>query len=99
MQKFIVRACVSFLALVALCVFSTCVSAQAVPGGGDGGDNNTPVEPAPIQDNELTTLGGDTLGAGEEFQFLDADEAIPDCLLYTSPSPRDATLSRMPSSA
>ena len=25
--------------------------------------------------------------------------AIRDCLLYTSPSPRDATLSRMPSSA
>ena len=24
---------------------------------------------------------------------------VPDCLLYTSPSPRDATLSRMPSSA
>ena len=24
---------------------------------------------------------------------------IEDCLLYTSPSPRDATLSRMPSSA
>ena len=24
---------------------------------------------------------------------------IPSCLLYTSPSPRDATLSRMPSSA
>ena len=24
---------------------------------------------------------------------------IPNCLLYTSPSPRDATLSRMPSSA
>ena len=24
---------------------------------------------------------------------------IKDCLLYTSPSPRDATLSRMPSSA
>ena len=24
---------------------------------------------------------------------------LPDCLLYTSPSPRDATLSRMPSSA
>ena len=24
---------------------------------------------------------------------------IPTCLLYTSPSPRDATLSRMPSSA
>ena len=28
-----------------------------------------------------------------------ADETINICLLYTSPSPRDATLSRMPSSA
>ena len=27
------------------------------------------------------------------------DEQYKDCLLYTSPSPRDATLSRMPSSA
>ena len=26
-------------------------------------------------------------------------ESFPSCLLYTSPSPRDATLSRMPSSA
>ena len=26
-------------------------------------------------------------------------EKVKDCLLYTSPSPRDATLSRMPSSA
>ena len=28
-----------------------------------------------------------------------ARNAFPSCLLYTSPSPRDATLSRMPSSA
>ena len=28
-----------------------------------------------------------------------ASDPLPDCLLYTSPSPRDATLSRMPSSA
>ena len=27
------------------------------------------------------------------------DKEISSCLLYTSPSPRDATLSRMPSSA
>ena len=27
------------------------------------------------------------------------EEILIDCLLYTSPSPRDATLSRMPSSA
>ena len=30
--------------------------------------------------------------------LLSAEQAV-DCLLYTSPSPRDATLSRMPSSA
>ena len=29
----------------------------------------------------------------------DDDTSIGTCLLYTSPSPRDATLSRMPSSA
>ena len=29
----------------------------------------------------------------------ESDEETTDCLLYTSPSPRDATLSRMPSSA
>ena len=39
-------------------------------------------------------FGSDGLG----LQFHDAGEA-QFCLLYTSPSPRDATLSRMPSSA
>ena len=29
----------------------------------------------------------------------DGDGIVDTCLLYTSPSPRDATLSRMPSSA
>ena len=36
------------------------------------------------------TMGDTIVYAGVKFQF---------CLLYTSPSPRDATLSRMPSSA
>ena len=31
--------------------------------------------------------------------LLQEDNKIRSCLLYTSPSPRDATLSRMPSSA
>ena len=31
--------------------------------------------------------------------FPSEDNQYKDCLLYTSPSPRDATLSRMPSSA
>ena len=43
-------------------------------------------------------------GAGEGLQLLLLDLVIVvrvdrPCLLYTSPSPRDATLSRMPSSA
>ena len=32
-------------------------------------------------------------------QYDKLDEMVNGCLLYTSPSPRDATLSRMPSSA
>ena len=36
----------------------------------------------------------------ETREWLEAlDAIIEHCLLYTSPSPRDATLSRMPSSA
>ena len=30
---------------------------------------------------------------------IGVNDSSPSCLLYTSPSPRDATLSRMPSSA
>ena len=44
------------------------------------------------------TIHGKTYQTQEEY-----DEALSEflngCLLYTSPSPRDATLSRMPSSA
>ena len=35
----------------------------------------------------------------EALELTPQDQPILDCLLYTSPSPRDATLSRMPSSA
>ena len=39
------------------------------------------------------------LDAGEEKKVLETmKQRVQDCLLYTSPSPRDATLSRMPSS-
>ena len=45
----------------------------------------------------------DVFPSDENHQKLSAfDEPLPQnttCLLYTSPSPRDATLSRMPSSA
>ena len=36
---------------------------------------------------------------GFDSSFLEFRRIYPFCLLYTSPSPRDATLSRMPSSA
>ena len=46
------------------------------------------------------------VGIGEHSNIVEAIEEelnmiakYQDCLLYTSPSPRDATLSRMPSSA
>ena len=43
----------------------------------------------------------DQLSSSEEgSDKQDAEQQLPPaCLLYTSPSPRDATLSRMPSSA
>ena len=52
-----------------------------------------------ILNNEEGT--GDTDGDGSpDYLDLDSDnDGCYDCLLYTSPSPRDATLSRMPSSA
>ena len=43
----------------------------------------------------VSIIGGDF--PQQELDFM-ASRGI-DCLLYTSPSPRDATLSRMPSSA
>ena len=38
-------------------------------------------------------------GIGVIHRNLSISDQLLDCLLYTSPSPRDATLSRMPSSA
>ena len=49
---------------------------------------------------EAPTLGPDDLDAGGNLVVPPFVEPhIHLCLLYTSPSPRDATLSRMPSSA
>ena len=41
----------------------------------------------------------DRANVGFAKQAFQADTNISDCLLYTSPSPRDGLLSRMPSSA
>ena len=42
-------------------------------------------------------MGG--VGDSQAVQVVDAFVPVVDCLLYTSPSPRDGLLSRMPSSA
>ena len=39
------------------------------------------------------------LPGGNRVEIIIIDDGSKDCLLYTSPSPRDTRLSRMPSSA
>ena len=50
-----------------------------------------------VKDGELIVIVGPS-GCGKS-TLLRMVAGLEDCLLYTSPSPRDATLSRMPSSA
>ena len=42
---------------------------------------------------------GVAIASGPRKAYLEHPEEYTDCLLYTSPSPRDRSLSRMPSSA
>ena len=59
-----------------------------------------------IQNSDLATVTAILKKINNQWKFSwmhrssgDSDPSLWDCLLYTSPSPRDATLSRMPSSA
>ena len=61
----------------------SCGAVTAAVGGGDNGYN---------LNHLLSHITPAITAAGDA-------ASITDCLLYTSPSPRDATLSRMPSSA
>ena len=81
----------------------------------DGGTATGTVNVTVDQVNDPGTFGGALIGGGNEdagpvagtATFTDAIDGFTTpnfaiataCLLYTSPSPRDATLSRMPSSA
>ena len=53
------------------------------------------------QGNKVAVLLEGRDGAGKSGTIREFTQYLPPytCLLYTSPSPRDATLSRMPSSA
>ena len=56
---------------------------------------STIVTPDMLSQKQLDMLG---VESKEDIKASKIKKLIP-CLLYTSPSPRDATLSRMPSSA
>ena len=52
-----------------------------------------------IELNDGSSQGNIQIVAPGELTNYESDVKALTCLLYTSPSPRDATLSRMPSSA
>ena len=51
------------------------------------------------KDEEIEAIAGALVAAVEADHAIRHRPGMYTCLLYTSPSPRDATLSRMPSSA
>ena len=58
------------------------------------------VIPKPIKEEKIEcAIDEEVVGCESEAFKQDAINYFTGCLLYTSPSPRDATLSRMPSSA
>ena len=63
-------------------------------GGAEGAIDAANVLKPALARGEIQCIGATTLD--EYRKYIEKDSA---CLLYTSPSPRDATLSRMPSSA
>ena len=68
---------------------------------GDLGKGLQKLRAGALEPEELTPLVSDARELYDRLTLLrfKAHEFSYDCLLYTSPSPRDATLSRMPSSA
>ena len=71
---------------------------------------NDPIYPMTYKDTGLPLTKVDILGATEKYLSMCSEPLLPyctwgdgdsldSCLLYTSPSPRDLSTSRMPSSA
>ena len=80
------------LVLTTLVILESLASLQAL-------DFNKDVRPL-LASKCYACHGPDEEGRKAKLRLDIREEALEnDCLLYTSPSPRDATLSRMPSSA
>ena len=78
------------------------LSAFSVPGDVDGDGDIDFITPKNMGSDILVNNGQTWTRVQTNVQIDTNNASIADhnnCLLYTSPSPRDATLSRMPSSA
>ena len=66
-----------------------------------GGPQSVYEENSPKITRQIFDLGLPIFGIcyGQQLMCQELGGSVESCLLYTSPSPRDATLSRMPSSA
>ena len=80
---------------LALAMASALALTLAACGGGS--DNNDPVAETPVVEDPVA--GGPDVPEVPEVPPIDVPDELLDCLLYTSPSPRDVEESRMPSSA
>ena len=76
-----------------------------IAAGEEAVERITPLIEKTLRPEVLTKIGGfggafDITQTGRAHPVLvSSTDGVGTCLLYTSPSPRDATLSRMPSSA
>ena len=55
-----------------------------------------------LDDNSFVEIGGSVTARNTDFNLQNKEtpaDGVLTCLLYTSPSPRDRSVSRMPSSA
>ena len=62
-------------------------------------DQNTNSVEQNDKSEELKADKLDNEAKPDDSENIEPEKEVTPCLLYTSPSPRDATLSRMPSSA
>ena len=85
------------------CLFLSALVGLASGCSSDEGTGDDPTDAADASDATDPSDASDSPEPSEpsdtDLGYADLTSVYNNCLLYTSPSPRDATLSRMPSSA